>query len=142
MEKGESNKDVAGKYNVPKNTLLTWVKNKEKLFDALKMGTNIKRKKLKSGNYELVDQDIFNWFLNMRSQNVPSSASTIQKRAVTLVKELNTENFQASDGWLRRWNERNNLSFKTVSESRNLSHQRWLMHGRKRPFQLFCQTMT
>ena len=55
MEKGESNKDVAGKYNVPKNTLLTWVKNKEKLFDALKMGTNIKRKKLKSGNYELVD---------------------------------------------------------------------------------------
>ena len=94
MEKGESNKDVAGKYNVPKNTLLTWVKNKEKLFDALKMGTNIKRQKLKSGNYELVDQDIFNWFLNMRSQNVPSSASTIQKRAVTLVKELNTETFR------------------------------------------------
>ena len=36
LEKGESNKDVAAKYNVPKNTLSTWVKNKEKLFDALK----------------------------------------------------------------------------------------------------------
>ena len=36
LEKGESNKNVAAKYNVPKNTLSTWVKNKEKLFDALK----------------------------------------------------------------------------------------------------------
>ena len=36
LEKRESNKDVAAKYNVPKNTLSTWVKNKEKLFYALK----------------------------------------------------------------------------------------------------------
>ena len=52
LEKGESNKDVAAKYNVPKNTLSTWVKNKEKLFDALKKGTNVKRRKLKSGNHD------------------------------------------------------------------------------------------
>ena len=71
MEKGESNKDVAAKYNVPKNTLSTWVKNKEKLFDALKKETNVKRQQLKSGNHEFVDQAIFNWFLNMRSLNVP-----------------------------------------------------------------------
>ena len=100
LEKGESNKDVAAKYNVPKNTLSTWVKNKEKLFDALKKGTNVKRQKLKSGNHELVDQAIFNWFLNMRSQNVPLSASMIQGKAVIFAKELNTENFQASGGWL------------------------------------------
>ena len=67
LEKGESNKDVAATYNVPKNTLLTWVKNREKLFDVLKKGTNVKRQKLKSGSHELVDQTIFNWFLNMRS---------------------------------------------------------------------------
>ena len=41
LEKGESNKNVAAKYNVPVNTLSTWVKNKEKLFDALKKGTNV-----------------------------------------------------------------------------------------------------
>ena len=60
LEKGESNKDVAAKYNVPKNTLSTWVKNKEKLFDALKKGTNVKKQKLKSDNHQLVDQAIFN----------------------------------------------------------------------------------
>ena len=70
LEKRESNKDVAAKYNVPKNTLSTWVKNKEKRFDALEKGTNVKRQKLKSDNHKLVDQVIFNLFLNMRSQNV------------------------------------------------------------------------
>ena len=53
----------------------------------------------------------------MRSQNVPLSAAMIQEKAVTFAKELNTNNFQASDDWLRHWKERNNisLSFKTVS---------------------------
>ena len=99
LDKGESNKDVAAKYNVPKNTLSTWVKNKEKL-DALKKETNVKRQKLKSGNHELVDQAIFNWFLNMQSQNVPLSASIIQEKVVIFAKELNTDNFQASNRWL------------------------------------------
>ena len=51
---------------------------------------------------ELVDQAIFNWFLNMQNQKVPLSASMIQEKAVIFAKELNTENFQASDGWLQR----------------------------------------
>ena len=51
----------------------------------------------------------------MQCQNVPLSASMIQEKAVTFTKELNTENVQASGGWLRRWKERNNISFKTVS---------------------------
>ena len=115
LEKGESNRGVATEYNVPKDTLSTWVKNKERLFDALKKGTNFKRQKLKSGNQELVDQANFNWFLNMQSQNVLLSASMIQEKAVIFAKELNTENFQASDGLLRRWKERDDISFKTVS---------------------------
>ena len=32
LEKGLSNKDVAEKYGVPKNTILTWIKNKSKYF--------------------------------------------------------------------------------------------------------------
>ena len=63
--------------DVPMNTLLTWVKNKEKLFDAVKKGTTVKRQKLKSGNDKLVDQATSNWFLNMRSRNIPLSASMI-----------------------------------------------------------------
>ena len=41
LENGESNNDVAAKYNLPKNTLSTRVKNKQKPFDALKKGINV-----------------------------------------------------------------------------------------------------
>ena len=92
LEKRESNKDVAAKYNVLKNTLSVWVKKKEKFSHALKKGANVKGQKLKSGNHELVDQAIFNRFLNKRYQNVPLSASMIQEEAVIFAKELNTEN--------------------------------------------------
>ena len=58
----------------------------------------------------------------MRSQNAPVSASKIQEKAVIFSKELNTENFQVSDGWLRRWKKRHNISFKTVSgESKSVT---------------------
>ena len=38
-----------------------------------------------------------------------------QDKALIFAKELNVENFQASDGWLRRWKERNHVTFKAAS---------------------------
>ena len=98
-----------------KNTLSTWVKNKEKVLDWLRKGGNIKRQKLRTGNFEMVDKAIFNWFLSMRSQNVPFTTAMIQEKALTFAKELNVENFQASVVWVRRWKERSHIMFKTVS---------------------------
>ena len=74
------NNDVPSKYGVPKNTLSTWVKNKEKLLDSLEKGNNIKRQKLRTGNFEIVDKVIFNLFLSIRSQNVSLPAAMIEKK--------------------------------------------------------------
>ena len=58
----------------------------------------------------------------MRSQNVLLSASMIQEQAVIFAKEWNTENFRASDSWLRRWKERNDISFEAISgESKSVT---------------------
>ena len=54
LEKGLSNKDVAEKHGVPRNTNSTWIKNKSKYFAALEQSSK-KRKKLKYGDYERVD---------------------------------------------------------------------------------------
>ena len=43
LEKGENNKNVAAKYNLPENTFSTWVKSKESSFDTLKKGTDDKK---------------------------------------------------------------------------------------------------
>ena len=38
LEKGLSNKDVAVKYGIPRNTVSTWLKNKEKIVSAFESG--------------------------------------------------------------------------------------------------------
>ena len=65
LEKGMSNKDSGVKYDIPKNTLSIWVKNREKLLDSLEKASNIERQILRTGNFEMVDKAIFNWFLSM-----------------------------------------------------------------------------
>ena len=80
LEKGLSNKDVAAKYGVPKNTLSTWVESKEKLFAALEKGNNVKRQNLRTRDIK--------WFLSLRSQNVPLSGAIIQEKAGQYAKEL------------------------------------------------------
>ena len=89
-----SNKDVAAKYGVPKNTLSTWVKSKEKLFAALEKGTNIKRQELHTGDRETLDTAVFKWFLSLRSQNVPLSGAIIQGKASQYAKKLKYRKFQ------------------------------------------------
>ena len=60
LEKGMSNKDSGVKYDIPKNTLSIWVKNREKLLDSLEKASNIERQILRTGNFEMVDKAIFN----------------------------------------------------------------------------------
>ena len=50
---------------------------------------------------------------------MPLSGATIHEKASQYAKELSIENFKASDGWLRRWKERNNVTFKTISGESN-----------------------
>ena len=67
LENGMSNEDVAAKYGVPQNTVLTWVKSKHKLTTSLeKKGTKFS-KYIHCGNYEKVDKMICNWFIDKKA---------------------------------------------------------------------------
>ena len=112
IEKGLQKKEVVAKNGVPKNTIYTWVKNRDKILLSLEKGQNVKRQKLRPRAHEVSDAAVFEQFLNMRSQNVPLSGPIIQEKASIYVKEFNIE---TSDGWLHSWKERRNIKFKTIS---------------------------
>ena len=60
LENSMRNKDVSEKYDVPKNTVSMWLKNKENILSDLEKSRTIpKRKKMNSGGYEDVDKAIF-----------------------------------------------------------------------------------
>ena len=100
IERGVVNKDVSKKFNVPKNTLSTWKKNRGKIVTAFKNSGGTKRQRVKEGTYEQVNLACFKWLLIRRSENIPIHGKIIQEKALESAKELNLEKFQASDGWL------------------------------------------
>ena len=105
LENSISNKNVAEKYGVPKNTVSTWLKNKEKLFTALEKSLN-KRKKVRESNYPDIDNVVFKWFLSQRGKSIPIDGTFIKEKAMKYAKEPGATDFKASDGWLGRWKKR------------------------------------
>ena len=105
IEKGMSNKEAADKFGVPKNTISTWIKNKEKSVQALEEGAP-STKKLRGCQYEKVDKALFERFVLQMSQNIPIDASMIQEKGLFFVEKLEIHDFKASDGWLDKWEKR------------------------------------
>ena len=122
IDRGLSNKDVSKKFNVPKNTLSSRKKIREKTIPAFKSSGGTKRQRIKEGTYEQVNLACYKWLLIQRSENIPINGTILQEKALGFAKQLNIEKFQASDSWLQVWKTRYNISFKEVSgESRSVT---------------------
>ena len=75
-----SNKEVAEKYGVPKNTVSTWLANKEKLFTSFEKSSN-KKRNIRNGNFTEVDLAVFKWFVSQRSKNIPIDGILLREKA-------------------------------------------------------------
>ena len=107
LENGITNKDVAAKYDVPKNTLSTWAKNKHKLTASLeKKGMSSSRKSARCRSYDQMDQAAFHWFVGKRCQKVPIDGIIVKEKALKFAKTLEIKEFKASDCWLNKWKKR------------------------------------
>ena len=60
LEKGTPHKDVASLFRVPKNTLSTWKKNKDKIFEKYNSGLISKR--VKPEKHEELNKAVHRWF--------------------------------------------------------------------------------
>ena len=105
IEKGMTNKEASEKFGVPKNTMSTWVKNKDKLFEGLEQSSS-DAKKMRRCDYEQVDKAVFKWLKWQRSENVPIDGPILKEKALQFAKSFNFPTFKASDGWLDKWEKR------------------------------------
>ena len=102
VEDGKTKSQVAAEYGIPKNTLSTWLKNKDKIFEATKKGSNSKRQQLRQGTFANLDQAMFKWLLVVQSRDLAASALVFKTKATEFAEKMNVENFKASDAWLGR----------------------------------------
>ena len=98
MEDGKTKSKVAAEYGIPKNTLSTWLKNKDKIFEATNKGSNSKRQRLRQGTFANLNQAMFKWFQVVRGRYVAISALVFKTKAIEFAEKINVENFKASHG--------------------------------------------
>ena len=70
---------------------------------SLKSITAALFQRVKPEKYDELDKAVHKWFLILRSENVPISRPMLQEKALEFAGGLNTEGFQASEGWLEKW---------------------------------------
>ena len=93
IEKGTPRKGVPRMFEVPKNTLSTWKKNKEKIYE------NYERR-AKPQKYEAVNKAVVKRLLIMRSDNIPINEPMFKEKAHKNPEQLNLEDFDmlSTDG--------------------------------------------
>ena len=59
VEVGKTKSQVTAKYSILKNTLSTWLKNKDKIFEATKEGSNSKLQRLRQDTFANLNRAMF-----------------------------------------------------------------------------------
>ena len=97
IEKGMTNKEASERFGVLKNTISTWIKNKEKRLAALQE-TSSHTKKIRSCDYAEVDKAVFQWFSLQSSQHVPIDGIMIKEKALFYAEKFKFSKLQMG-GW-------------------------------------------
>ncbi|XP_060065142.1 tigger transposable element-derived protein 6-like [Ylistrum balloti] len=116
VEKGDRSKsDIAREFGIPANTLSTWLKAKEKIMTAYSNdGISPSRKKVRTAKYEDTETALLKWFTHARDNNLPVTGPMLKAKAKDLAEKIGEQNFACSTGWLDRFKDRHNISFKKI----------------------------
>ncbi|UYV85040.1 hypothetical protein LAZ67_X004383 [Cordylochernes scorpioides] len=105
--------DIAKDFGIPRNTLSTYLKNKEKILRSESECDKGRKRLREPGNPDL-DKCVLKWFKQARDKKIPVSGHLIRSKAEQFATEMGTTDFKASSGWLDGFKERNKISFKTI----------------------------
>lgn len=118
VERGEKRKsEIAKEFGIPSNTLSSWLKCADKIKNAyLSSSYGPERKKMRTGNYEDVEQAVFKWYVSARKQNMPVTGTILKNKAGEIAASMGETNFKCSAGWLDRFKGRYAISFKNYKD--------------------------
>ena len=84
LEKGGAKKDVASHYNIPRNTLSMWIKNKDKVIKAFKGGDKQSQQRLTVSNHDTLDGALYKWFVKVREEGIPISGTILERKSIEI----------------------------------------------------------
>ena len=88
-------------------------KNRDALKPSHTFGSSMKKRNRDPSCLD-VDAALFQWFTAAKAQSAPISGEVLKAKAEELTLQLDsTEPWTCSDGWLQRWKDRHNITYKT-----------------------------
>ena len=100
-----------------------------------------KRRRIRSGQHEDLDAAVLRWFKSVRDKNIPINGKIVQEKALQYARELEVDNFVASDGWLGKWKKRFSIGFQLYLVKVLQLQMKWLLHGGKQHCQPYCRDL-
>lgn len=114
VESGRSRADVAKEFHISKQTLSDYIKNKQKILEAAEKSTGSRQKNVSQGTYPKLEEALLVWLKSTVASKVPVSGGLLKQKAEMMALQMNIEGFKVSDGWLRNFKKRSDLSLKKL----------------------------
>ncbi|KAG5877946.1 hypothetical protein JTB14_034256 [Gonioctena quinquepunctata] len=112
---GLSTRKLAEKFDVGKTQVTMLLQHKAEVRNLYQEGGNEEQnRKLPKTEGRALDQIVFNWFCEARNKHLPISGPIIQAKALESAQVLGLDNFKASNGWLKRFRHRHDITFKKI----------------------------
>uniref|UniRef100_A0A2S2R2Q4 Jerky-like n=1 Tax=Sipha flava TaxID=143950 RepID=A0A2S2R2Q4_9HEMI len=115
LKNGENATNIAQIYGVGRTTVNDIKRHAEKIKQHVLLlqsndGDVKSRKTMKPAKYEQLDNVLYQWFIQARSQGIPLSGPIIMAKASIINKKLDGDpNFKASMGWLDKFKFRHSI---------------------------------
>lgn len=76
-------------------------------------------KAMKHNDNEIINNEIWDWFVAVRAKNIPVSGPIIQEKAREIAVRHGNHSFKASNGWLSSFKNRHNIAWNRVCGESN-----------------------
>lgn len=113
-EKILSKTEISKKYGIPKNSLSTILKSREKIVGNRSTNKNPSRKYFREAKHPQLEKALISWMRKMRGLNIPIDGNLLKEQSNSFALKLNIKDFKASDGWLQKFKSRHGLSFRKL----------------------------
>lgn len=119
LKTGATQVEVCRRYDLPRSTLNTWLKQKSKMEEAGIAKKDVKR--LRTSRHEDLDKALVIWFEQNRANNIPVDGPLLLEKANSYLTLLG-EPGEVSRSWIDRWKKRHNIaSLRVVGECLNVA---------------------
>jgi centromere protein B len=106
----KSKTEIAKAFEIPPSTLSTIIKQRETIMKACNSSDfGCSRKKMRTAQHTDVEDALYQWFKNVRDQNIPISGPTLATKADDLAIRLSHTDFTAKHNWVERFKQRRGI---------------------------------